>query len=371
MRSLVLLIIATLYGSVNYYLSGRVILLLNTFLPFNSTLIVRGVFLGLTASTLASLLLSSLNVSSFIGKLGSYWFGISLLSLFIFGVMDLIRFSVKKIAHVDITVAGLLTAVLLIVFIFSYGVWQANQLKVTKYQVNIAKKSQLSGLKAVMLSDLHLGYVNGAEKLEKIVKTINQIEPDIVMISGDLFDGNFEAVQHPQKVQQLLSSIQAEYGTYLVWGNHDAGENFDKMSAFIKESKLILLEDNLIEVANKFALMGRKDSSPIGNQNGARKAVTGVTEQIAQLPLIVLDHQPSNWKEYGSPVDLVLSGHTHQGQVFPFNLATKKIFDVDYGQGHNEEGTQIIVSSGAGTWGPPIRIGTKTEIVQIEMTFNN
>lgn len=256
----------------------------------------------------------------------------------------------------------------LVLILFFIGMYTANDIKITKYEITVDKSSNLDMLKIAMFSDLHLGYVNNHEKLSEIVSKINRISPDIVVIPGDFFDGNYNAIKNPQEIQEALLKINSTYGTYLVWGNHDAGNTFDEMKALIASANITILEDEAIEVADRFILVGRRDSSPIGYQ-GENRTDTNINmeESDINLPVIVLDHQPSNMGEY-QQADLILSGHTHQGQVFPFSLITKLAFIVDYGY-YCDDKKQMIVTSGVATWGPPIRIGTKSEIVEIDMGF--
>ena len=237
--------------------------------------------------------------------------------------------------------------------------------------IEIDKKSDLKDLEIVLISDLHLGYINNNRKLEKAVKKINQQSPDIVFIAGDLFDGNFLAVQSHDDAKELLNSIKTKYGTFLCWGNHDAGNSFGRMKQFIKSTDIILIEDNVINIENKFIIAGRKDSYPIDFQGEMRVSDFKELDKVnKELPIIVIDHQPSNLMEYVNKADLVLSGHTHKGQVFPFNLITKHLFIVDYGHYKSDSGLQSIVTSGLGTWGPPMRIGSDNEIAKIAVRFN-
>ncbi|OJG74848.1 hypothetical protein RV12_GL002265 [Enterococcus quebecensis] len=261
----------------------------------------------------------------------------------------------------------------LIIILFCYGSWQAQQIKTMNYQVTLNKagNSGQKKIKAVLISDVHLGYVNNLKKLKKIVTQINQMNPDIVFISGDLFDGNFNALQDPEGIKQQFRRLSSTYGTYMCWGNHDAGETFDQMKELVESGNITLLEDEMTVVADEILVVGRKDSRPIGSQEGNRKSIQEQFTKVGnQLPKIILDHQPSNIDEYEYANELILSGHTHKGQIFPFNLVTKAYFTVDYGYYRKDKNSpQVIVSSGVCTWGPPMRLGTQSEIVQIDMTI--
>ena len=118
-------------------------------------------------------------------------------------------------------------------------------------------------------------------------------------------------------------------------------------------------------IDSRFVLAGRKDSFPIGGQ-GERRGSLELPERTEDLPVIVMDHQPGNIRDYGKETDLILCGHTHKGQMFPFNLITDAVFDVDYGYYRaSVDSPQVIVTSGAGTWGPPQRVATDNDVAEI------
>lgn len=252
-----------------------------------------------------------------------------------------------------------------------YGFLNATNIKITRYTVTLAEDADRSDtLKLALLSDLHLGTVHDAEALAAIVEAVNRGKPDIVCIAGDIFDGSLSALENHDKVAEAFRSLDARYGVYACFGNHDAGKDFNGMKALLKEANVQLLEDEAVIIDNRFLLAGRRDSSPIGAQNEKRTDLTlPKTEQT--LPLIVLDHQPSNIKEYNMGIPtLILSGHTHKGQLFPFNLVTSALFDADYGYyRESESAPHAIISSGVGTWGPPMRVGSISEIVLVTVTL--
>jgi predicted MPP superfamily phosphohydrolase len=176
-------------------------------------------------------------------------------------------------------------------------------------------------------------------------------------------------------------------------GNHDAGKSVEEMVEFLARSNVRLLNDGFDFVNGQFAVIGRLDPRPIGGFGKMRRAP--LSELIARaddgtsviltdtreapeparrrtvdgsVPVIVIDHNPKSIHEYGGEADLVLSGHTHRGQLFPANLITRAIYTADYG--HYRKGTEapdLIVTSGAGIWGPPIRVGTHCEIVCVSL----
>lgn len=372
MRSIVIGLVITLVGLVHYYVGRKLTLLLNSFLPFKTGIFITIIFALGAISTLATYTQSNMSVGGFIGKLGAYWLGFILTSFVIFGLTDL-TLKIIGLFRKDFNTSHQLYTILpfvVIIGFFVYGIWHATQLKVAEYQVTVDKKSDIDSLNIVVFSDVHLGYINDVHRLEKIVELTNEQNPDLILIPGDLFDGNFEAVQNPKRILQLFNQLKAKYGVYLAWGNHDAGANFDKMKAFIQDSNITLLEDEVILIEDKFAIAGRKDVNPLGDQKDKRKDIDPAIEELdPSIPLIVMDHQPSTINDYDSNVDLIVAGHTHQGQIFPFSLVTRFYFDVDYGYHKTPKNNQVIVTSGAGTWGPPMRIGTNSEIANIKVQF--
>ncbi len=139
------------------------------------------------------------------------------------------------------------------------------------------------------------------------------------------------------------------------------------MQAFLAAANVKLLNDEYVIIDERLVLVGRLDDAPHGGNGGRkRKALSEIlTAETEGLPVIALDHNPKHIDGYETEADLVLSGHTHNGQIFPMTILTDFIYTVDYGYYQNENGTQIIVSSGVGYWGMPIRVGTDSEIVSV------
>lgn len=265
---------------------------------------------------------------------------------------------------------------LLVAGLSIYGSVHAGDIQTRRYTVPIGREQDGRGtrgetLRIALLSDTHLGYVIGEKHLAKVVEAVNALEPDMICIAGDVFDGDMTSLSNPEKLQALFGDLKAVYGVYACLGNHDAGASYQQMLDFLDGAGIRVLMDESIVIDQRFVLAGRRDSSPIGGQGDRRRALEGVTgagQGADSLPVIVLDHQPGNIHEYGNETDLVLCGHTHKGQMFPFDLITGAAFDVDYGYYRAEDtGTQVIVTSGAGTWGPPMRVATDSEIVEISV----
>ena len=222
-----------------------------------------------------------------------------------------------------------------------------------------------NNLKIVHISDVHMGYIINKKKLRQYIDSVNAQEPDIVLITGDLFDGAIEPVID-QKMYEELTDIKTKLGVYVVTGNHEyIGGNKDVKVEYLKKSGLVVLEDSIALVDNRFYIVGRNDRSAESRKT-TQELVQGIDKS---KPIILLDHQPYNLDESESAgVDLHLSGHTHDGQFFPINLITNAVYEVS--AGYKLKGnTHIYVSSGLGLWGPPVRLGTKSEFVVINMRW--
>ena len=232
------------------------------------------------------------------------------------------------------------------------------------------KKTLSEGeLKIVLISDLHLGSIRSEKLLHDIVHGINNLKPDIVCMAGDIFNDNYNLIRNPDRAEELFRSIKATYGVYAVLGNHDGGKTLDEMIGFLERSNVKLLNDEYVVIDERLVLVGRLDPSPIGGYGelSRKKDISEILTSLdINMPIIVMDHTPSNTQQYGREIDLVLSGHTHKGQLFPFNFITNAIFTVDYGHYQRDaDSPHFIVTSGVSTWGPPMRVGTNNEIVSI------
>lgn len=262
-------------------------------------------------------------------------------------------------------------SIILPVIILSYGYYKGQDITVKKYSLNIEKKSELKKLNAILISDLHLGYSNDEKYLEKVVGEINKLNPDIVFISGDMLDRDYNYIKNPKKAESIFRNINSKYGVYASLGNHDSGKTYDKMLKFFKKSNIKVLKDQKYFLKEEIILIGRKDIKPKGYQGLKRKKIEEIVQyEDYKYPIIVLDHNPTSFSEYNGKEDLILSGHTHNGQVFPLNKLIEKTMENSYGYYINKEtGSKMIVSSGIGNRALPIRLGTDVEIVNLNIKF--
>ena len=250
-----------------------------------------------------------------------------------------------------------------------YGFVHAQQIKHVTYEVPLINKTDISDINMVLISDLHLGAVGSESRLERIVEEINALQPDVVCIAGDFFATDFEAIRDPQAALQTLQQLKAIHGVYVCPGNHDAGKTVAQMTDFWARANIRLLADEHTIIDGRLVLAGRLDAFPIGGFGNQSRQPWKEPFSDEALPVVVMDHNPANVHNYGSEVDLLLCGHTHRGQVFPANLITDSMYAVDHGYDPGDsQRPHVIVTSGVGTWGMPMRVGTDCEIVSIRFS---
>ncbi len=365
-KNIVMYIVVILYALMNIFIADTINTgLINAF-GIHIRYILLLIFAVATILAIATYGLMSKNIGAITGKVGIYSFGFSIIAFFLILITDLIGKIIFD-GNTHEKYFGIVQ-IIIILIIFLYGRYNASKVKITNYDIQVDKESDLEELNVILISDLHLGYFNDNKKFKRNVDIINSLEPDIVTIAGDLFDENFKAVQEAEETKEIFNSIESKYGTFLSFGNHDSGSTFKGMKSFVDSTNIKLLEDEIVSFDNKFAIAGRRDLSPMGFSGGTRQEIWN-KDEIEDLPIILLEHQPI-FKEYSKDdVDLILSGHTHKGQIFPFNLITKMHFENHYGYVKLKSGIQTIVTSGLGTWGPPIRLASRNEIAKITIRF--
>lgn len=227
--------------------------------------------------------------------------------------------------------------------------------KKERVQIKIESSKIDRPLKVVGISDLHLGYTISRKELSRWVKMINSESPDLVVIAGDLIDNQMRPVWE-QGMHYELQKLRAPMGVFACTGNHEYISGIKEVAQFYKAAGIELLRDS-VAITGKLAIIGREDYTNKGRKDLDELLDEGVEHQFTLL----LDHQPNHLgiaKEHG--IDFQLSGHTHNGQVFPGSLLVNKMFELGHGYMQNG-GTHYYVSSGLGIWGGKFRIGTRSE----------
>ena len=363
--------VALVFGCASFYVATRLDRAIRHFAP-RLPKWPRWAFTGLSAAALAMVFARNALPAGFLqslGTAGAYWMGIFIYLLLCLILADLALLVIRLFAGRTTGLrrcVGVLTAVGIALGISCYGFVHGMELEEVSYEITVDKAMD-APLELVLISDLHLGAAGSEARLEKTVEKINELQPELVCIAGDVFDSNFAAIQDPDRVRALFLTLEAP--VYACLGNHDAGVTAGQMADFLESCNVILLEDACTVVDDRLLLVGRLDGSPIGSyaQGQERTDLAAVlADADTTLPVVVMDHNPAHISEYDAPVDLVLSGHTHKGQLFPANWLTNLLYEADYGYYQPDYSTtQQVVTSGAGAWGMPMRVGTDCEIVSI------
>ena len=383
-------ILAPFYLVLNYYLYRRSLSWLTVCIhmihPEKIRFCYRILYWITGFSLLIAFVLPQSRIQRIFKILSNYWIGIFFCALFLAAAGDLIGLFIPRKDQSILAAAGVM--ILAAVMIFTvYGSIHARQIDTMDYAVTVDKAcAGRKELKVALAADLHLGYNSGLSQVKKMVKQINRGKPDLVCIAGDIFDNEFRAVKDPEKIEKELRKIQSTYGTYACWGNHDIGEkilggftfgtkkasdNDRQMKEFLSRSGIRLLDDKTILIDGAFYLAGRKDPSKARKIGELRRGAKDLLKDCdLTKPVIVMDHEPKEFKQLSEAgADLDLSGHTHDGQIFPGNLVTGMMWENSCG--YKKIGNMhSVVTSGAGVWGPPLRVGTKSEVCQITVRFS-
>jgi len=310
---------------------------------------------------------------------GSFWLGIMVYLLLQIVVIDLIRLlnmvfgflpafsdpeKVRKVIAISIvSITGL------VILLGHVNTWFP---VVRNYELKIEKQGgQMKDLHIVAFSDVHLGTTIEKRHLSIIVKKVNALNPDIILIPGDIIDEDIAPVIH-NNVGGILTKLKAKLGVFAVTGNHEYIGGVMASKNYLKEHGVELLNDTARLINNSFYLVGREDLTIKQFTNGKRKALSEIMEGIDDnKPIILMDHQPFKLEvAEQNGIDLQLSGHTHHGQLWPFNYITNMVYELSWG--YKKKGkTHYYVSSGIGGWGPPIRTVNRPEIISIKIQFTN
>lgn len=321
--------------------------------------------------------------------IGNYSLGVLLYALLVVpsaeAILMLLKRSRKKSQKSAFSLGG--TGILLIAGISTWGMINARIIHTTSYTIHVAKKVPAEkSLRIALAADLHIGCNINHTQIRQMVNKINAQKPDLVVIAGDIFDNDYDALDNPEELISILRGIDSSYGVYACYGNHDinekilagftfGGKNSKKVSdirmdEFLEKANIQLLQDEYVLINDIFYLYGRPDYERPGRGITKRKTPEELTSGMdLSKPVIVLDHEPRELQELADAgVDVDLCGHTHDGQTFPCNLTTRLIWEnsagyLKKGQMHN------IVTSGVGIFGPFMRVGTKAEICSIAITF--
>lgn len=329
------------------------------------------------------------NSMIWLSSLAAYSYGLLLCAFFVHFMLDVVTILTRIVSKFRLSLSAKRTAYLVATFaLFTWGVYSAVVPQTTYFTINLNKSAQLGPsplktLRIVQLTDIHINEYTGRRYIENMVARTNALEPDLIVITGDVLDNQLKPYLD-QDLAPLFTQLKAKYGTIAVFGNHEyygiarMPNNLlsDVLGAF-KAGNLITLQDSRWQLPDSnIVVIGRDDyaANLIGEQRQPLESLlTGIdTDRTITL---LLDHQPHNLADAANAgIDVMFSGHTHGGQVFPATLIVNRMYQNPRGlyQQARDSGHTFssVVSQGYGLWGPKIRLMTRAEIVVVDLVFN-
>lgn len=311
---------------------------------------------------------------------GSVYIGLLLYLVLFTAVADLIRILDRRFAFLpkslraDKRKAGHVAFVTVLggtLLLLLAGTFYARHVRVHSMDIAIDKGGgALERLNLVALGDIHVGPFMRVSRLEGIIRRVNALDPDVVLLLGDIM--NEEAIRpERERLPAALAGIRTRYGVFTCLGQHEYFVGLKDSLAIFEAGHVRVLEDEAVLVADSFYLVGRGGHGYFSNSKRRPPLGQLLKDADPRRPVILMDHTPIGLNEAAdASVDLQLSGHTHAGQVFPATLINGLLYEIGNGYGRKGK-TQYYVTTGVGVWSPPARIGTTAEIAQLRITFGH
>lgn len=360
-----LIIYALLYGlmhfyffmSLRYFIHSRTVISL-LFLTFSLMMIFGPVLLRVTGKIFAF----------YLARLFYFWMGFLFLSVFFLMIMDISRIISYFATRTPLPSvrAGFLISLCLSLSVCFYGYFEAGRIRATElvFETPLINATARS-FRIVQISDVHLGILGKKSRLEKMAQLIKRMEPDLVVSTGDLVDGQNDLMDG---FSGILRSIDPPWGKYAIMGNHEfyRGERYSE--AFSEQSGFTILRNRVEQLTPFLWLAGLDDpSARMFGHHDVRPEDDILGDIPGERVMILLKHRPEVDPDSLGLFDLQLSGHIHGGQIFPFTVFTSLAYPYGVGLRYLERGSFLYVSSGAGTWGPPFRFLAPPEITVIDI----
>ncbi|MFB9275054.1 metallophosphoesterase [Cohnella cellulosilytica] len=305
---------------------------------------------------------------------GSVYIFVMEIGLLLFIAADIVRLALWLTAGVTeeyIVVSGsvALGLIAILLLVGSRNAWSP---VVRMHELRIDKPA--AGGKAewtvAVASDIHLGNLVGRKHLRRLIERVNAMKPDLILLPGDVIDDSIEPFLR-NRMGELLGRLQAAHGVYAVLGNHEYyGGHTDRYVEEMKALGIRVLRDETVDIEGRLYVAGRKDKTAEASGPDGRLAVRELLDGLEpDKPLLLMDHQPTQFaKAEEAGADVLLSGHTHRGQFWPNYLFTRRLFELDWGY-MRKGAMHVVVSSGFGSWGPPIRLGSRSEIIRLKLVL--
>jgi len=370
----------SVYFLTNYYIYIRGLQAF-TFSPLLRAVYIK-LFIVLALAYIAGRILERITVcwiADFLTWIGSYWLALMVYFLLMVVLIDIIRVAdhflhfLPAIIRVNPAQTNFILGMVSIGIVFIIvvaGRINAVNPHVREISIDLPKKvNDGKDITIAMASDIHLGTVVGQKHLRHMIRMIDEIKPDLILFAGDVLDEDPGSLIQ-KDLGQCLKELHAPLGVYAITGNHEYIGGVTKAVEYLESHNITIFRDSVLTLPNGITIIGREDIDSRRFNDKQRKSISELIKNInPNSPTILMDHQPSNLNDaIDNNIDLQLSGHTHHGQLWPFNYITSKLFRVSYGY-ENIQNTHIYVSCGFGSWGPPIRTTARPEIVKIVIRF--
>jgi uncharacterized protein len=299
--------------------------------------------------------------------IGYSWMGALFLAFSLFallGLWDLLALVSTRLLPAGLpALHGPVTALIVVLVVIAasfYGLYEANDLRVETVRIQTPKlPAGTPAIRIAQFSDMHLGLIHREEALAPIIARLQQLQPDLLVATGDIVDAQ---LNHLQELVTLWQQLDPPLGKYAVTGNHEFYAGLDQALDFLARSGFVVLRDQNADVGDWLKLVGVDDPARGGSPD--ETAALGARSERFTL---LLKHRPRFSAASTGLFDLQLSGHAHRGQIFPFNLLTGLEYPLQDGLYTLAAGQRLYTSRGTGTWGPPMRILSPPEITLIEI----
>ena len=314
---------------------------------------------------------------------GFYWMGFIFYAFVVsllMGAYDLLVWGINGlvplVSHVRFTIPSLygkapaLIMVIGVSLLCIYGAIEARNIRIERLHIETDKLPPgIDGLTIAQISDVHLGLIIRSGFLETLIPKLEALAPDILVCTGDFVDSSLSNLVY---LTEYFERFHPPYGKYAVTGNHEYYAGLDKSLAFLRQSGFTVLRAESKNISGLITIAGVDDSNVSGATStagpaGTKEALQALSGSEKGLFTLFLKHRPDVVAESLGRFDLQLSGHTHKGQMFPFNFLVKRQYPLMAGLHELGKGSKIYISRGTGTWGPPMRIFSPPEIALIEL----
>ncbi|MFC1501026.1 metallophosphoesterase [Elusimicrobiota bacterium] len=249
---------------------------------------------------------------------------------------------------------------MLILLLSSYSLFNQYH-KVSLKRIVLESDKLVGSFSIVQFSDLHLNYSKSSKRLRKTIERVNDLSPDVIVITGDVLDANLTKTD---SFANILKGLKSKYGVYAVTGNHEYYVGINNFIKFSKDCNIAVLLDEFVTLNDRINIIGINDSEIQRFETSVElnKYRTLIKPNMFN---ILLSHRPEIFDDASQHgADLVLSGHTHAGQIPPADLILKMFFKYNYGL-YKKNNSYLYLTSGTGFWGPPMRLFSSNEIIHI------